>query len=137
MKEEFAKYGLKIYTREMEHRNSDDPDDYEVFPVDFIIGDAEGEVAKVYGSHPINDVEIECEHPEECLDWGDDDECGECLLCGAQCTWRLVEEEEYEGRDEDGCIMSSKTGYRDIAEWHRTDNEGLIGKYLKELAKKW
>ena len=132
--EELKKYGLKVYHKE--HRaDREDPDDYE--PIDFSIDDGTDNVAWVWGSEPFTDYEIECNHPEECIDWGDDDECGECLLCGDQCTWNWVEGEEYEGTDEYGNIESSKYGYRDIQEWHHTDNKGIIGKYLKELQKRW
>lgn len=134
MEKEFEKLGLKIYHKE-HYDDSDDTDDYE--PIDFSIDDGTDNVAWVWGSHPIDDVEVECNHPEAAIEWGDDDECGECLLCGNQCTWRWVEEEEYEGADEDGYPVSSKSGYRDITEWHRTGNKGLIGKYLEEMAERW
>ena len=129
MEKEFEKLGLKIHHKEY-HGNSDDPDDYE--PIDFSIDDGTDNVAWVWGSHPINDVEVECNHPEEAIEWGDDDECGECLLCGDQCTWRWVEEEEYES---DG--VHSKTGYKEIGEWIHTNNKGMIGEYIKELQKRW
>lgn len=131
---ELKKYGLKIYHRE-HNAMKEDPDDYE--PIDFSIDDGSDNVAWVWGSEPFRDWQVECNHPEECLDWGDDDECGECLLCGAQCTWRWVEEEEYERTDEYGYVISSKTGYRDIAEWHNTPNKGIIGKYMKYLQESW
>lgn len=134
MKEELKKLGLTMSHRE-HHGNSDDPDDYE--PIDFTIDDGKDTVAQVWGSHPSNDVCIECDHPSEALDWGDDDECGECLLCGDQCMWHWEEGTEYEGTDDDGNVMSSKWGDRVIDEWHHTDNKGLIGKYLKELQDRW
>ena len=130
--EELAKLGLKKYESEDKDRE----------PIDFSIANDEGNVALVYGTyqtmaadnkHSKYDVCVECDHPDEALDWGDDDECGECLLCGAQCTWHWVEEEECEGTDEDGYLISSKSGYREINEWHDTDNKGLIGKYLDQL----
>lgn len=131
---ELKKYGLKVYHKE--HRQDrEDPDDYE--PIDFSIDDGTDNVAWVWGSHPTNDVVVECNHPEEALDWGDDDECGECLLCGDQCLWHWEEGEEYEGTDDDGHPVSSKWGDRVIDEWHHTGNKGLIGKYLKEMAERW
>lgn len=128
MEDKLKEYGLHI-----EHSEAEDRE-----PIDFEIRDDEdGLVATVWGSEPWHDVEIECNHPEECIEWGDDDECGECLLCGDQCTWRWVEETEYDGTDDDGNIEYSKSGYRDIAEWHHTDSKGMIGEYLKELQKAW
>lgn len=128
--EELKKLGLTMYHKE-HHGNSDDPDDYE--PIDFTIDDGEDNVAWVWGSEPWHDIQVECNHPEGAIDWGDDDECGECLLCGAQCTWHWEEGEEYEGVDEDGDIVSSKYGDRIIDEWHDTGNRGLIGKYIDYL----
>lgn len=131
---ELKKYGLKVYHKE--HRQGrEDPDDYE--PIDFSIDDGTDNVAWVWGSEPFHDFEIECNHPEECLDWGDDDECGECLLCGDQCLWHWERGEEYEGTDDDGNVLSSKWGERVIDEWHHTDSKGLIGKYLKHLQETW
>lgn len=134
MEKEIEKLGFKIYHKE-HHGNSDDPDDYE--PVDFTIANSEDNVAWVWGSHPTNDVVVECNHPEEALDWGDDDECGECLLCGDQCMWQWRTVYEYEGREDNGDIIMSKDGYREIGEWHHTGNKGLIGKYLEEMAKEF
>lgn len=130
--EELNKLGLKKYESEAEDRE----------PIDFSIANDEDNVAWVYGTYQTvavdnkryeHDVRVECDHPEEALDWGDDDECGECLLCGAQCLWHWEEGEEYEGIDDDGYVVSSKHSDRVIDEWHPTDNKGLIGKYLDQL----
>ena len=96
---ELNKYGLKIYHKER-RPTADDPDDGE--PIDFSIDDGTDNVAWVWGSEPFSDYEIECNHPDECIEWGDDDECGECLLCGDQCTWGWVDDVVDEGYDEDG-----------------------------------
>lgn len=129
---ELAKLGLKKYESEDKDRE----------PIDFSISNSEDNVAWVYGTYQTiavdnklygYDVSIECDHPDEAIDWGDDDECGECLLCGAQCSWHWEEGEEYEGTDDDGYVVSSKYGSRVIDEWHDTDNKGLIGKYLDQL----
>ena len=133
--EKLKEFGLRVYHKEYQPK-TDDPDEY-TEPIDFSIDDGTDNVAWVWGSEPWHDVEIECNHPEECIEWGDDDECGECLLCGDQCTWRWVEETEYDGTDDNGNIEYSKSGYRDIAEWHHTDSKGIIGEYLKELQKVW
>ena len=136
MEEELKKYGLRIHWRTNEGHNSDDPDDYE--PIDFSIDDGTDNVAWVWGSEPFNDVQIECNHPEECIEWDDDETCGECKLCGAQCTWGWVDEIVEEGRDEDGAYYARTGKERKIGEWY-TGNmyKGLIGKYLKELQKRW
>ena len=120
---ELNKLGLKKYEAEAEDRE----------PIDFSISNEEDNKCWVYGSEPWKDYYVECDHPDEAIEWGDDDECGECLLCGSQCSWRWVEEDEYEGNDEYGDIVSSKSGYREIAEWHKTENKGLVGKYLEQL----
>lgn len=104
-------------------------------PIDFSISNEEDNKCWVWGSEPWTDIQVECSHPDEAIEWGDDDECGECLLCGAQCFWRWVNEEEYDGTDENGYPVSSKSRYRDIDEWHDTDNKGLIGKYLDQLGR--
>ena len=134
--EELKKYGLKVYHKEY-RPTTDDPDDYDVEPIDFSIDDGTDNVAWAWGSEPFHDFEVECNHPTECIEWGDDDECGECLLCGDQCFWHWEEGEEYEGVDDDGYVMSSKWGDRVIDEWHHTGNKGLIGKYLKHLQETW
>ena len=120
---ELNKLGLRKYEAEAEDRE----------PIDFSISNEEDNKCWVYGSEPWRDYHVECDHPDEAIEWGDDDECGECLLCGAQCSWRWVEEDEYEGTDEYGDIVSSKSGYREIGEWHDTGNKGLVGKYLEQL----
>lgn len=121
--EELKKLDLVKFESESEDRE----------PIDFSISNSEDNVCWVYGSEPWHDVCVECNHPYEAIDWGDDDECGECLLCGDQCTWTWVKDEEYEGDDEYGYPISSKSEYRHINEWHSTENKGLIGKYLKKL----
>lgn len=133
MKNEIEKYGLDVYVNDEEHRNSDDFDDYNTMPIYIEICEGPDTVATICGTDFIDDIEIDCCHPECCMDWGDDDECGECLLCGDQCMWHWEEGEEYEGTDDDGYILSSKWGDRVIDEWNHTDNKGLIGKYIKEL----
>lgn len=111
-------------------------------PIDFSIADEEDNRCWVYGTYQtvaldnkryLYDVSVECDHPDEAIEWGDDDECGECLLCGAQCSWHWEEEEEYEGKDEYGYPISSKSGYREIERWYDTENNGLIGEYLDQL----
>lgn len=127
--EELEKLGLELHHREY-HNNSSDPDDYE--PIDFTITDHGDKVAEVWGSNPTNDVQIECTHPEECMEWGDDDEQGVCKLCGATCTWHY---EADEGNVEDFywknnvCVPDEWTYPKHIG--------GIVGEHLAGLAKRW
>lgn len=111
MLDELKEYGLTL-------RENDSPDrDL----VDFTIEDGEDNVASVWGNKP-DDVDFECSHPYQCIEFGaDQEEQGECLLCGSWCDWHGVP-------DEDG------HAYPEPHEWYlRRDVGGLIGKYLKEL----
>lgn len=132
MEKKLEKYGLKV-----RWNDSNDPDKE---PIDFSVEDEHDNVAWVWGNEPWCDVQCECNHPTDhgCVEFGDDDEYGECLLCGAQCLWHWEEGEEYEGTDDDGYVVSSKYGSRVIDEWyHATKIGGIIGDYLKELQEKW
>ena len=40
-----------------------------------------------------------CTHPEESIEFGEDDERGECKLCGATCDWHW-ENDVYDGGDQ-------------------------------------
>lgn len=136
MEDELKKYGLKVYWKNQEGHNSDDPDDYE--PIDFSIEDGEDNVAWVWGSDPWNDVQIECNHPEECVEFGDDDEQGECALCGATCDWGWVTDVVDEGHDEDGAYFARTGEVRQIGEWHHPKKiGGIVGRYLKHLQERW
>lgn len=89
--------------------------------IDFIIKEDNDGVAAVWGNEP-DDVDWECNHPYQCIEFGDDrEEQGECLLCGSYCDYHGVP-------DEDG------HAYPEPHEWYpRRDVGGLIGEYLKEL----
>ena len=111
MLDELKEYGLTL-------RESDSPDrDL----VDFTIEDGENNVAWVWGNKP-DDVDFECSHPYQCIEFGDGrEEQGECLLCGAYCDYHYEEDDEGNKAPEPH-------------EWYpRRDVGGLIGKYLKEL----
>lgn len=126
MEEELKKYGLKIHWNE-----SDDPDRE---PIDFNIEDDMDNVAWVWGSHPTDDIQIECNHPTDhgCVEFGDEDTQGECVLCGATCDWHY---EEDDGNVEDYC-WKGKTPC--IDEWYNPKKiGGIVGKYLKELQERW
>lgn len=134
MEDKLKEYGLKVYWNRQEGRNSDDPDDY--YAIDFSIEDSEDNVAWVWGSAP-GDVEVECNHPEECIEFGDDDEQGECKLCGAKCDWHWEKEWLDEGHGEDGGCIGHEVQTRHIDEWHCPKRpKGLIGEYLKELGER-
>lgn len=110
MEDKLKEYGLKL-------RENDSPDRYEV---DFNIEDDEDNVAWVWG-YGLNDVEFECNHPYQCIDFGDGEEQCECLLCGSF--------GDYHYEEDDG-------GHKvpEVHEWYpRRDAGGLIGEYLKEL----
>ena len=113
MNEELKKYGLAI-------RESDDP---ERQLVDFAVEDGDDNVAWVWGDS-LNDVDWECDHPYQCIEFGDGTEQGECLLCGSYCDYHYEEDDE---------------GHKvpEPHEWYpRRDVGGLIGSYLKEMQAK-
>lgn len=113
MEEKLEEYGLNI-------RWSDNPN-REL--IDFSIEDARDNIAWVWGK-TFDDVEVECNHPYECIDFGDGEEMGECLLCGATCDYY------YEEDDEGNHIPEP-------SDWYRPRSvEGFIGEYLKELKEK-
>lgn len=88
--------------------------------IDFIIKEDNDGVAAVWGNKP-DDVDFECSHPYQCIDFGDGEEQCECLLCGSFGDYHYDKDEE--GHD-----------VPEPHEWYpRRDAGGLIGKYLKEL----
>lgn len=113
MEEELKKYGLNL-------RESDDPGRY---VVDFNVEDDEDNIAWVWG-YGLNDVEFECNHPHQCIDFGDGEEQCECLLCGSFGDYHYEEDDE---------------GHKvpEAHEWYpRYNPGGIIDKYLKELQAK-
>lgn len=116
MEEELKEYDLKI-------RESDSPDR---LPIDFSIEDDQDNVCWVWGENPY-DVEVECDHPHQCIEFDDDETVGECALCGATCDWH------YEVDWDSGYKASERTPHG----WHRPEKiGGLVGKYLKQLKEK-
>ena len=111
VEDELKDYGLSL-------RENDSP---EREPVDFMIEDEDDNVAWVWGTKP-GDVDWECSHPYQCIEFGEDrEEQGECLLCGSYCDWHGV-------ADENGHTSPEPH------EWYpRQRAGGLIGKYLEEL----
>lgn len=110
MLDELKGYGLNL-------RESDSPDrDL----VDFTIEDGEDNVAWVWGHNP-SDGDWECDHPYQCIEFGDGEEQCECLLCGSFGDYHYDKDEE--GHD-----------VPEPHEWYpRRDVGGLIGEYLEEL----
>lgn len=122
MKDALAEYGLKV-------RYNDAPD---AEPIDIIIYDDEDNVAFAWGSEPWKDVQVECSHPDQCIEYDDDEPVGECALCGATCECHY---EADAGNVED----YAWSGRRLVPhEWHSPKKiGGIIGKYLKELQERW
>ena len=112
MEDKLKEYGLEIW-------ESDNP---ERQPIDFDISDKEDNVAWIWGDS-LEDAEVECNHPYQCIEWGDDDEQGACLLCGATCDWHY--EEDSEGHKE-----------REPHDWYMARKaSGLIGEYIEQFRK--
>lgn len=110
VEEQLKDYGLIA-------RESDSP---ERQLVDFSIENEEDNVAWVWGDH-LNDVEFECNHPYQCIDFGDGEEQGQCLLCGCYCDYH------YEEDDKGNKVPEPH-------EWYpRRNVGGLMGDYLKEI----
>lgn len=113
MQDKLSEFGLRIKQ-----------DVYPEYRLSFSIEDGEDNVAWVWGDKS-NDVDWECNHPYQCIDFGDDmEERGECLLCGAYCDYH------YEKDDQGNKVPEPH-------EWYpRRYVGGLIGEYLKELEAK-
>ena len=112
--EQLAEFGLRM-------RQSDDP---EREAIDFTVEDEEDNVAYVWGSEPWNDIQVECNHPYQCIEFGDHDEQGECLLCGAMCDWHGEPDEEGHA-------------YPTPHEWYSGELGGILGDYIKELQRRF
>lgn len=117
MKDELREFDLKV-------RHSDAPD---AEPIDLIIYDDDDNVAWVWGVDP-SDVQVECTHPDQCVEYDDDEPVGQCALCGASCSAHY---EMDAGNVED----YSWSGRRLVpTEWEMPDEPGgIIDDYLKEL----
>lgn len=117
MEEALADYDLHIEQSTAEDRE----------PIDFEIKDNDGKTwAAVWGSWPIEDVEVECEHPA--TEFDDDEHVGECPICGAWATWHW---EEY---SDDGYLCKER-----VVDSYEPQKKigGIVGKYLKELQERW
>ena len=124
MGEELKKYGLKIRWSDNKNRE----------PIDFSIEDDKDNIAWVWGSNPWDDVQVECNHPSDhgCVEFGDEDTQGECVLCGATCDWHYEEDNgnvgDYYWKGKTPCID----------EWYYPKKiGGIVGRYLKKLQERW
>lgn len=114
---------LKEYGLHTEHSEAIDRE-----PIDFEIrtDDTDELCATVWGSEPWYDVQIDCNHTA--VKYGDDDEQGECVICGEKCDWHW---EEYADGDR---VLQERVPQ----EWYfQKKIGGIVGEYLKELQKKW
>lgn len=91
--------------------------------VDFTIEDGSDIVASVWGDKP-TDVDFECEHPSELIEYDDDETVGECPVCGCFCDWH------YGVSADDGYTVKERIPH----EWYpRRNPGGIIGKILEEV----
>ena len=58
---------------------------------DFSISDGEDNVAWIWGDD--HDLDYECNHPSDCIEYDDDEPVGECILCGSHCSCHYVLDE--------------------------------------------
>lgn len=125
---ELEDYGLKI-----RYSDSDDRE-----PIDLSIEDNEDNVAWVWGSEPFHDVEWECNHPDECIEYDDDETVGECLLCGSHCDWHYENEVVSEGHDESGNYTCKTSSNRKPHNWYpRKSAGGIIGEIIDYYKRVW
>ena len=117
MKEALKELGLEINYQ-----------DVDALPIDFAIADGEDNVCWVWGD--LKDVEIECNHPEEAIDYNydKDHKQGRCELCGAWCDV--------------GIRTNYDDGYRVdepyVVEWYHPNRiGGIVGEYLDKLRKEF
>ena len=107
----------------LKYRESDSP---ERRAIDFAIENEEDNVAWVWGDR--HDLDWECHHPE--VEYGDDDERGQCVLCGSFCDWNYEKEWLDEGHDEDGGCVGKEIEVRRPHTWYPRRAAGGL---LKEL----
>ena len=101
--------------------------------IDFTIADDEDNLAWVWGDTK-ESVEWECNHPDEAISFGEDDERGTCTLCGATCDWHWISNVVDEGHDEDGVYYARSGKEREIEVWHyEPEIGGIIKDIIKEI----
>ena len=116
LEDSLDEYGLHVVQSEKNDRTK----------IDFRIVDENGTFcAEVSGDDP-NYVEIDCEHPV--VEFGDEEETGECPICGAWAVWHWQESAD------DGYTIKEQV----VDTWdYQNVPGGIIGNYLKELKRKW
>lgn len=114
MEEELKEYDLHVEYSEADDREA----------IDFEIRDDRGELyATVWGSHPTDDVQIDCSH--DFVEYDDDETVGECPICGATCDWHY--EDDGEGHQT-----------RVPLDWSNDEKiGGIVGRELKRLQERW
>lgn len=123
MAEKLEDYGLAIRHNDAPDRNL----------VDFSIDDGEDNVAWVWGSD-YDDVDFECNHPDGCIEYDDDETVGECLLCGSYCDWHYENEVVDEGHDEDGKYICTTADVRHPHNWYpRQKVGGMLGDIVAKM----
>lgn len=103
-------------------RESDNP---ERLPIDFAIEDEDDNIAWVWG-HNLDDVQVECNHA--LVAYGNEDEQGECVICGAHCDWH--------NEDDSGSVEDYHWDGKNPVphQWYKAETPGgFIGEYLKRL----
>lgn len=87
--------------------------------IDISIKDDGEEVAYIFGDN-IEDLDWECKHPSQCVEYDDDETVGTCALCGSWCNWH--KEDIGDGNTE-----------RVPHDWYPRKNVGgLIREYIKQ-----
>lgn len=127
MEDKLKEYGLEVWESDSPERQL----------IDFVLQDKDTgeEYATVWGDS-LEDVEVECNHPYQCVEWGDDDEQGVCLLCGATCDWHYENQVVSEGHDEDGRYICQTADVCVPHDWYMPRKaSGLIGEYIEQFRK--
>lgn len=120
---------LKEYGYKVEESKVDGGTNYE-------IQDQDGEVvAWIWqDDNNKNNIDWECQHPEDITEFGDDDECGECPICGAICSWFWKKELVDEGHDEDGNCTGTVGEVREIMEWWTSAKDNFDGVFRELIS---
>ena len=117
MEAKLKELGLEVYYQ-----------DIDALPIDFTIADGKDNVCWVWGE--LKDVEIECNHPEEAIDYhyDTDHHQGRCELCGAWC------DVGHQASADDGYVVNEPF----VVEWYEPNRiGGIVGDYIEELRKEY
>lgn len=107
----------------------------DALPIDIYIGSDKEEVAAIWGE--LDDPEWTCVHPEEDVEF-DEEGCGKCNLCGAECEWRWVKDVVDEGYDGEGQYYATVGETRTIEEWVKPlQMGGVLKEYVEELREQY